>query len=277
MTVTAADLSTLTALVRRNDRDRFATAMFADVAVRADLLALYGFNAELGQIRQQVREPLAGMIRLQWWRDVVDGTRAAEAGGHPAGGPFLAVLERRQLPLTLVHRLLDGRERDFDAVPFATTADWLAYGGDTSGALAQLAAHILGAPAAGAHAAGTAWALTGLLRSLAFHLAQGWLTLPQDCLADVGLQADQVLAAKADQGRIAAAVLALLPRIEDLLAQAGHLGAPRRALPALLPAVLARAHLRRLRAVGGNAFDSRAFRPQPMPLRLLWAVLRGRV
>ena len=277
MSVAETGLANLSDLVRRADHDRFATAMFADPAARGALLSLYGLNAELAQIRQQVRDPMAGMIRLQWWREVIEGGRVDEARRHPVAGPLQAAIGRCQLQLTLFERLLDARERDFDTVPFATTADWLAYGRDTSGALAELAAQALGDDAPGARAAGTAWALIGLLRSLPFHLAQGWLTLPQERMAAFGLHPDKVLAASAEQGAIAATVLALLDEVDSQLLQARHLGARRRAMAALLPAVMAKVYARQLRALAGNAFDQRSYRPRPMPLRLAWAALRGRI
>ena len=271
-----ADLSALGESLRRHDHDRFVTAMFAPPERRADLWVLYAFNLELSQIRSQVREPLAGMIRLQWWRDVVEGTRREEALRHPVGGKLLRLIELRQLPLTHFYRLLEGRERDLDAIPFASIADWQAYGQDSSGALTQLAALVLGHEAAAAQPVGTVWALTGLLRSLPFHLAQGWMTLPVEALHVAGLEADAVAAAKADKAALAMVVMNLLTQVQGQLAEARRHAAPRAAIPALLPAVQAGAYLRRMRALAGDVFDSRSFRPQPMPIRLALAAVLGR-
>lgn len=271
----SADLSALGESLRRHDHDRFVTAMFAPPERRADLWVLYAFNLELSQIRSQVREPLAGMIRLQWWRDVVEGTRREEALRHPVGGKLLRLIESRQLPLTYFHRLLEGRERDFDAIPFASIADWQAYGQDTAGALTQLAALVLGHEAAAAQPVGTVWALTGLLRSLPFHLAQGWMTLPVEALNAAGLEADAVAAAKADKAAVAMVVMNLLPQVQGQLAEARRHAVPRVVIPAVLPAVQAGVYLRRMRALSGDVFDSRSYRPQPMPLRLALAAVMG--
>src|SRR5215469_14672661 len=63
--------SSLAALVRRHDRDRFTTALFAPEPHREDLFALYAFNYELAKVRESVREPMMGRVRLQWWRDTI--------------------------------------------------------------------------------------------------------------------------------------------------------------------------------------------------------------
>src|SRR5208282_2825234 len=64
-------ISTVAQLVRRHDRDRFVTALFAAPGRREALFALYAFNYEVARIREAVSEPLLGSIRLQWWREVI--------------------------------------------------------------------------------------------------------------------------------------------------------------------------------------------------------------
>src|ERR1700746_2498526 len=64
-------LSAVAALVRRHDRDRFQTALFAPARQRNALFALYAFNYEIARGRETVREPMLGQIRLQWWRESI--------------------------------------------------------------------------------------------------------------------------------------------------------------------------------------------------------------
>ena len=65
----------IVALVRRHDPDRFLTALFAPPEKRDALLTLYAFNHELARAREAVSEPPLALIRLQWWREVVEGAR----------------------------------------------------------------------------------------------------------------------------------------------------------------------------------------------------------
>ena len=62
--------------LRDSDRDRYLACLLSPADKRGPLSALYAFHAEIARIRDLVREPLPGEIRLQWWRDVLDDPRA---------------------------------------------------------------------------------------------------------------------------------------------------------------------------------------------------------
>ena len=51
--------------LRAADPDRYLSMLYAPQDRRADLLALYAFNAEIAGIRDRVSEPMPGEIRLQ--------------------------------------------------------------------------------------------------------------------------------------------------------------------------------------------------------------------
>ena len=69
-------------LVRERDPDRYFSALFAPEERRRFLLALYAFNHELARIGETVREPMLGEIRLQWWRETLEGARAGRPRPH---------------------------------------------------------------------------------------------------------------------------------------------------------------------------------------------------
>src|ERR1700754_790174 len=93
-------------LVRRHDPDRFMTALFAPAERRDALLALYAFNHELARAREVASEPPLALIRLQWWREVVEGEAkrhevasplsAAMAAGLVVAGDLLPMIEARE-------------------------------------------------------------------------------------------------------------------------------------------------------------------------------------
>ena len=80
------------ALVRAGDRDRFLASLFAPSEHRPALLALYAFNLEIARIHELVRQPLAGEIRLQWWRDPCMLKSYGEAQGHPVAARSTAAI-----------------------------------------------------------------------------------------------------------------------------------------------------------------------------------------
>ncbi|MBC7906347.1 MAG: squalene/phytoene synthase family protein [Rhodospirillaceae bacterium] len=263
--------------VRRHDRERFVTALFAPMEARADLLVLYAFNLEIAKVRESVHEAMAGMIRLQWWREMLSGSRDEEAARHPVAGPLLALTRQRGLSLEPFERMLEARETDLSNEPPADMAALEAYVAGTSAALTELALEILGAEAAEAgRLVGAGYAMTGLLRAVPVHLSTGRLTLPEAVLQAAGTSSEQVLAGRADKAAIAQAARLVGERARELLAQARRLRVERKALPALLPATLASGHLGTLARAGWDVFDSRVARPRPMPVRLAVNAMLGR-
>ncbi len=61
------------ALVREADRDRYLATLFAPADRRGALFSLYAFDIEISRIRDVAHEPMPGEIRLQWWREVLEG------------------------------------------------------------------------------------------------------------------------------------------------------------------------------------------------------------
>lgn len=257
--------------VRRFDRDRFATALFAPPDLREQLLSLYAFNVEVARIREAVREPMAGMIRLQWWREALAGVRPDEIANHPVAAPLLEACRLHKVSGEAFERLLDAREADFDAQPPRDLAELEAYAEATSASLTQLALEILGVRDEESHqagrAVGTAYALVGLLRSVPYQSAMGRLMVPLDLLAG---------AEKPSNEAISAAARVIAARADALLAEARRHPVDRRAIPALLPATLASGHLRLLERIGFDLFDARLALPRTMPVRLMWNVMRGK-
>src|SRR6516225_10764685 len=82
-------LSPVATLVRRHDRDRFQTALFAPAAKREALFALYAFNYEIARVRESVTEPALGHIRFEWWRETI---AAAYDGVPPPRHPVAEAL-----------------------------------------------------------------------------------------------------------------------------------------------------------------------------------------
>ncbi len=116
--------SSLDAQVRAADIDRWLSSRFvADTRLRADLIALYAFEAELMAIPARVTQPLLAEMRYVWWREQLDGAFAGVARkGHPVlealtdvvarhgleRGPFEALIEAH---IGRVH----GEPHDLDA------------------------------------------------------------------------------------------------------------------------------------------------------------------
>lgn len=266
--------------VRRHDRDRFIGTLFAPSDRRDDLCALYAFNLEIARVREAVREPMMGRVRLQWWRDTLEAIYSGAAPPkHPVAEPLAEAIKGRGLSRLHFERLLDAREADMNDEPPADLAALEDYAEGTSAALTALALEVLDAAdepsrQAGRHA-GIAFALAGLLRAVPFHAAAGRLYLPADLLERHGVKAHAVLAAKPSDGlrRVAEEVAALAARH---LAEARRAKAARRAVPALVQAAMADDYLSRLRKAGFDVFHPGVARARPNLLRVTAKGLLGR-
>ena len=102
--------------VRRFDRDRFLTALFCPPDRRPDLLALYAFNIEIAGVRETVSEPLLGHIRIQWWRDALDGIYGGDPPAHQVAAPLSRAVGRHRLERRHFETLLAARAADIDGV-----------------------------------------------------------------------------------------------------------------------------------------------------------------
>jgi len=85
--------------VRQADIDRWLSSRFvADEGLRADLIVLYAFEAELMAIPARVTQPLLAEMRYVWWREQMDGVFAGVARkGHPVLESLTDVVSRHGL------------------------------------------------------------------------------------------------------------------------------------------------------------------------------------
>ena len=92
------------------------------------MFALYAFNAEIASIRDRIREPLPGEIRLQWWRDAI---AKDEPQGHPLAEELLTTIRRHDLPRKAFDDYLEARIFDLYDDPMPGRAELEGYCGET--------------------------------------------------------------------------------------------------------------------------------------------------
>jgi phytoene synthase len=233
------------AIVRRADPDRYFSAPFAPEEKRRHLFALYALNHELAHVAEAVREPMIGEIRLQWWREGLEGARKGDPRPHDVLRAVAETFRAVELPQRLFDEMFDARAADFAPGPFANDRERDGYLDATSGNLIRLAVRILGEGDALdglAGDAGIAYGLAGLLRSQEHHAARGKLFLTN---ADTARKDAQMRLEAARRTRI-----------------------PREAMPAFLPASLVPLYLK------NQQRDVPLYRKQ---LAMLAAALRRRV
>lgn len=273
-----AALSPLAAEVRRHDRDRFVTALFAPEDRREALLALYAFNLEVARTRESVSEVLLGEIRLQWWRDAIDKLYRGEELAHPVVHGLAAVIRDYKPNGALFDRLIDARAADLADEPPTTLQALEDYAEGTSSTLVALALDVLGERGEAAQrlsrAAGIGWGLVGLLRAAPFHASMRRVYLPADLLARHQLTVEDVIANRPPPG-VAQIAEIVAARAQQHLDEARRMqnDLPRKARSPLLIVPLGETYLGRLRSARFDLADRQWSAVRPPMLKLAFRSL----
>jgi len=268
-------------MVERLDRDRFLLLRLVPEDRQDALATLFAFNLEVARVRETVSETMLGEIRLQWWRDALDGIEAGTPRHHPVVQGLARTIATHDLPRALFDRLIDARARDLDDSPFVTVREQEDYLDATNGGLMVLAGRILGAgdraSEATLRAIGLAHGLTGLMRAMPVLLQLRRAVLSLDAMAEAGVGPDALQAARPGP-QLRPAVEACVRRAEKTLARArSH---SRRADKSIRPlcalGAVARHAAGRLRRADYDPFDPRMAPEDGIPLSVTLRILFGR-
>lgn len=264
--------------LRAHDPDRYVAALFTPAEKRPALFALYAFDTELARLRNVVSSPLPGEIRLQWWREVIEGGRCEEAAGHPIAKPLLAAIARHRLPRAAFLTYLEGRQFELYDDPFASVAELEAYCGQTHSAILRLATLILAdggdpGPADAPGHAGVALGIVAMLRDMQRASSRRPMWIPLDVLQRHGLDRDGFLSGQPKEN-VRAAWRSMIGLAERHLHDASYIlrQVSDDVEPAFLTLVLVYPWLFRLDRAG---FDPLAQPVEISRLRRLWRLWRG--
>ncbi|MGO4704253.1 phytoene/squalene synthase family protein [Microvirga sp. 2MCAF38] len=266
------------ALLKEGDPDRYWATLFAPADKRRHLFALYAFSFEIARVRDSISEALVGEMRLQWWRDALQGEARGEVRANPVAAALDDTLVAFRLPRQALVNLIDARIFDLYEDPMPSLNDLEGYCGETSSSLFRLASIILagGADPGQADAAGhagVAYAVTGLLRAFPWHARRQQLYIPIDLLNRHGVVRDDIVTGRGGPGlRYALGDLRAVARRH--LAQVRTLSPaiPQAALPAFRPLALVEPYLRAMEAPDYEPFQTVVEVPA---WRRVWALWRG--
>jgi phytoene synthase len=271
-----ADAAFCTNLVRGGDFERYAATLMVAPDLRRSLLALYAFNLEIARIREQISQPLAGEIRLQWWSDLLAGTVHGEAAANPVAAELLTAIERHALPHEAFERMIEAHRFDLYDEPMQTEAELERYVLDTASVLFDLAARVLGDRQPNdelVRQAGLAFGLARIVEAMPRHASNGQIYLPLEELARVGGVPADVLAGKTSP-QLQQLLQAIAKQARDhlQLALGRLLVSDTPARKAFLPLALLDRKLKRLSSTGHQPFGAQ---PAPSNLSVLWTFWRA--
>ncbi|MFK4823872.1 phytoene/squalene synthase family protein [Paenochrobactrum sp. BZR 588] len=265
-------------LVRQADKDRYLSLLYAPEEKRGALAALYAFNVEIARIRDVAKDALPGEVRLQWWRDLINGAGHGETESHPVAAALMAAIKRYSLPIHVFDAYCEARIFDLYNDPMPARHDLEGYCGETASVLIQMAALILDADRApqfseAAGHAGVAQSITGLLRLMPLHRARSQIYMPADILQAVGLNAETYLGSEQQQEltNLVSAIIALADEHYVAYKKASR-SMPATLKPAFLPVCLVPVYLR---ALSRNAASVPTQISDISPLRRQWTMMKA--
>ena len=208
-------------------------------------------------MRDRVREPMAGEIRLQWWRDVLDRRAARGGGGEPGRGGVARHDRALRLPPQPLADLIEAQPST-STTTRCRAAALEGYARNTIAAVFALAALICGAPAAdeAAEHAGIACAMTACCAHSPFMRRGASSSFRPSCWG-VRRRAEDIFAGQAATGCARALLRGRgAPTCHRVRAAAPAAGV---AIPALLPAALVPGYLAAMER-GGTIRSGRRWR-----------------
>ncbi|MDB5491681.1 MAG: Phytoene/squalene synthetase [Micavibrio sp.] len=240
-------------LVRTHDPDRFLISLYFPSEIRPYLWALYAFNYEIAKTREIVTDTTIGLIRLQWWRDAIEGMYERNAVlEHDVVEGMAEAMWRFNLPREFLDHMIYAREFDLEDRSAGSLEGLCNYADFTHTPLLRLSAMVVGEnpdhPAL--QPVAMAYALTGLLRARPFHQAQGWDLIPE------GMPVSAIREKAADLLRQSAS------RDEGKLVR--------------LHRVISEQYLNKIKRLGDNVTDARLGVPPVFRPFKLWAAARGK-
>lgn len=187
-------------LVRSHDFDRYASTLFVAPDKRRSLLALYAFNTEISRVREVVKQPLPGEIRLQWWTDMLAGLGHGDVEQNPVAAELLLAIRAHDLPIDRLSKLIDVHIFDLYNDPMPDLSLLESHFRDTLSTLFVCAARILEdvseTSVQVAEHAGLAQGVARVIARLPYDSARRQLFVPQDMLLQNSSSAEEVFAAK---------------------------------------------------------------------------------
>jgi phytoene synthase len=104
-----ATRAVIVAAARTYAPELYLSALLAPRAHRDDLVVLAAFEGEIDRIPREVKDPMLGEIRLQWWRDRIERAAPGDNSGHPVADAVAGVVRQHGLERSGLIDSIDAR------------------------------------------------------------------------------------------------------------------------------------------------------------------------
>ena len=257
-------------IASRHDPDRFLMSMICPPERRTALWSLTAFNYEIAKTREVVSETTIGLIRLQWWRDMIESIYEGQAvQDHLILQGVQAAVQDYGLDQADFETLIHGREFDLEDVLPASIGGLRNYASFTTAPLNRMMLKILAQDEEDIviEQVSQNYAMTGLLRSLALHAAQQRCYLPEELVQREDVNIHSIYAGKSLES------LEPVVRViaNDVEVSMDKLSPQSRFMK--MNHVMSRIYLKQIKSLKYDMFDQRIAMRPPLFLPLfLWGI-----
>ncbi|GCC25716.1 hypothetical protein chiPu_0004127 [Chiloscyllium punctatum] len=246
-------------LVRNRDYEGFLSSLLLPAEFRSTVFALRAFNVELAQVQDLVSQKTIGLMRMQFWRQVIEDIYSDNPPHQPIAIELWKAVRKYKLTKRWFLRIIEERERNLNEKAFRNIQELEAYAENAQSSFIYLVLEVLGVKDIHAdHAAshiGKAQGIVTCLRSTPYHCMRRKVYLPLDICVLHGVSQEDFI--RANHGKNVRDV------VFDVASQAHvHLeharsfcgNVPSKAYPAFLQTVVLDDYLDRIRKVDFDVF-----------------------
>jgi 15-cis-phytoene synthase len=166
---------------------------------RRAITAFYAFCREVDDVVDETQDIGVARTKLAWWRTEVVNIYQGNPQ-HPVGKALQTVVTQFHIPQEKLHEIIDGMEMDLTHHRYADFKSLQRYCYLVASVVGQVSAMIFGYTDKKtldyAHDLGMAFQLTNIIRDVGEDARRDRVYLPQDELAQFGLQNSDILNAK---------------------------------------------------------------------------------
>ncbi|MBU6235370.1 MAG: squalene/phytoene synthase family protein [Alphaproteobacteria bacterium] len=255
-------------IVVRHDYDRYVLAQAAPAPLRPALYALFAFHHEIAKTRDVVRDTHAGLIRLAWWGEALEGFMQGQPmPNHEVAEALGRAIKAHDLPVELLGEVIDARRTEQEDITPATL-EGMADFADICNTPLLTAACLLNGERPEyepLRALATAWGIIGQVRAIPYMAARKRCYLPATMVYELGIMPEQFDHLE-PSAKLNTLVECILARAQALLSEAKGQGALFKRQKQL-----ARFYMKRIADAGYNPFDVRVCTPVPfLGMRILF-------
>uniref|UniRef100_V9L821 NADH dehydrogenase (ubiquinone) complex I, assembly factor 6 n=1 Tax=Callorhinchus milii TaxID=7868 RepID=V9L821_CALMI len=246
-------------LVRNRDYEGFLSSLLFPSESCSSVFAIRAFNVELSQVKDSVSQKTIGLMRMQFWRKVIEDIYSDIPPQQPVAMELWKAVKRHKLTKRWFMRIIDDREKNLDDKAYRNIQELESYAENTQSSLIYLMLEVLGVKNVHAdHAAshiGKAQGIVTCLRATPYHSTRRKVYLPVDiCLLHGVSQEDFIRGSREKNVRDVIFDVASQAHVHLQHARSFCKDVPLKAHPAFLQTVVLDRYLNRIRKVDFDVF-----------------------